>query len=147
MSFVERHGLWTAEQRAAARELVKSTQSRGIEVVRFSFADQHGILRGKTITAAELPRALEDGVTVTTTLFAKGEVYRLRAEDRDAERALAAYARALETKTAPPETLRGTMLVELKTGARDRARVAFEAYLRARPDAPDAEALKMLLSQ
>jgi glutamine synthetase len=71
MSFVERHGLWTAEQRAAARELVKSAQSRGVEVVRFSFADQHGILRGKTITAAELPKALEDGVTVTTTLFAK----------------------------------------------------------------------------
>ena len=71
MSFVERHGLWTAEQRAAARELVKGAQSRGIEVVRFSFADQHGILRGKTITAAELPRALEEGVTITTTLFAK----------------------------------------------------------------------------
>lgn len=71
MSFVERHGLWTAEQRAAARELVKSAQNRGVEVVRFSFADQHGILRGKTITAAELPKALEDGVTVTTTLFAK----------------------------------------------------------------------------
>jgi glutamine synthetase len=76
MSFVERHGLWTGEQRAAARELVKSAQGRGVEVVRFSFADQHGILRGKTITAAELPKALEDGVTVTTTLFAKDTSHR-----------------------------------------------------------------------
>jgi len=79
--------------------------------------------------------------------FAKGEVYRLRGGDGDAARALAAYARALETKNAPPETLRGTMLVELKTGARDRAQAAFEAYLKAKPDAADADALKMLLSQ
>ncbi|HSD55243.1 MAG TPA: glutamine synthetase family protein [Burkholderiales bacterium] len=76
MSFVERHGLWTAEQRAAARDLVQSLQGRGVEVVRFSFPDQHGILRGKTITAAELPKALEDGVTVTTTLFAKDTSHR-----------------------------------------------------------------------
>jgi glutamine synthetase len=71
MSFVERHGLWTDAQRAAARELSRDAQRRGIELVRFSFPDQHGILRGKTITAAELPRALEEGVAVTTTLFAK----------------------------------------------------------------------------
>jgi glutamine synthetase len=71
MSFVERHGLWTAEQRAAARELAKSAAARGVEVVRFSFPDQHGILRGKTIMTAELGKALEDGVTITTTLFAK----------------------------------------------------------------------------
>ena len=71
MSFVERHGLWSAEQRAAARELARDARQRGIEVVRFSFPDQHGVLRGKTITAAELPRALEEGVTITTTLFAK----------------------------------------------------------------------------
>ena len=79
--------------------------------------------------------------------FAKGEVYRLRGEDGDAARALAAYARALETKNAPPETLRGTMLIELKSGARDRAQAAFEAYLKAKPDAADADALRMLLSQ
>jgi glutamine synthetase len=76
MSFVERHGLSSAEQRAAARELVKSAAARGVEVVRFSFPDQHGILRGKTITAAELAKALEDGVTITTTLFAKDTSHR-----------------------------------------------------------------------
>lgn len=71
MSFVERHGLWTEAQRAAARELVRRAEAGGVEVVRFSFPDQHGVLRGKTITATELPKALADGVTVTTTLFAK----------------------------------------------------------------------------
>jgi len=71
VSFVDRHGLWTAEQRAAARTLADEVKRRGLEVVRFSFPDQHGILRGKTVTAAEVGAALESGVTITTTLFAK----------------------------------------------------------------------------
>jgi glutamine synthetase len=71
MSFVDRFGLWTDAQRAAARSLPAETAGRGVEVVRFSFPDQHGILRGKTVTVAELPKALADGVTFTTTLFAK----------------------------------------------------------------------------
>lgn len=71
MSFVERHGLWTAEQGAAAKKLVKEFESRGIEVVRFSFPDQHGVLRGKTLTAAEAAHALFEGVALTSTLLAK----------------------------------------------------------------------------
>lgn len=71
MSFVARHGIWSEAQRAAAHALRDEVEARGLEVVRFAFADQHGILRGKTVAAAELERALEDGVTVTTTLFAK----------------------------------------------------------------------------
>jgi hypothetical protein len=39
------------------------------------------------------------------------------------------------------------MLVELKTGARDRAQAAFDAYRKAKPEAADIEALRMLLSQ
>jgi glutamine synthetase len=76
MSFVERHGLWTPEQRAAARALVEEVKRRGLESVRFSFPDQHGILRGKTVTAAEVGAALENGVTITTTLFAKDTSHR-----------------------------------------------------------------------
>jgi len=69
--FVERHGLWSGAQHAAAAQLVKELQTRNIEVVRFSFPDQHGILRGKTLTVAEAARALYEGVTLTTTLLAK----------------------------------------------------------------------------
>ena len=56
--------------------LAEEIEPRGLEAVRFSFADQHGVLRGKTVTAAELGKALEDGVTVTTTLFAKDTSHR-----------------------------------------------------------------------
>jgi glutamine synthetase len=75
-SFVERHGLWNEAQRAAARELTERVARGGVEVVRFSFADQHGVLRGKTVTAGEFAKALADGVTVTTTLFAKDTSHR-----------------------------------------------------------------------
>ena len=69
--FVERHGLWTKEQAASAKMLVKDFETRGIEVVRFSFPDQHGVLRGKTLVVAEAAKALFEGVALTSTLLAK----------------------------------------------------------------------------
>lgn len=44
---------------------------KGINAVRFSFADQHGVLRGKTLAASESAEAFERGVTVTSTLLLK----------------------------------------------------------------------------
>jgi glutamine synthetase len=44
---------------------------KGIKQVRFSFADQHGVLRGKTLTASAAEAAMERGVTVTSTLLLK----------------------------------------------------------------------------
>jgi glutamine synthetase len=49
----------------------KTIEEKGLKTVRFSFADQHGILRGKTLAAAEAQAALERGVTVTSTLLLK----------------------------------------------------------------------------
>ncbi|HYN11056.1 MAG TPA: glutamine synthetase family protein [Burkholderiales bacterium] len=48
----------------------------GLKAVRFSFADQHGILRGKTLTVSEVEAALERGVTVTSTLLLKDTSHR-----------------------------------------------------------------------
>ena len=52
-------------------ELLKDIELHGIKVVRFSFADQHGVLRGKTLDVSEVKSALERGVTVTSTLLLK----------------------------------------------------------------------------
>ena len=64
MSFVRRHGLWSDAQHAAAREMADRIRADGVEVVRFVFADQHGLTRGKTLVAAEALRVLEDGIAV-----------------------------------------------------------------------------------
>ena len=56
--------------------ILKEIESRGLKAVRFSFADQHGILRGKTLAASEVRSALEHGVTVTSTLLLKDTSHR-----------------------------------------------------------------------
>jgi len=71
VSFVERHGLWSAEQKDAVKRLIAVVEEKKLETVRLSFADQHGILRGKTLIARDAIAALEGGVGVTTSLLAK----------------------------------------------------------------------------
>ena len=71
LSFVERHGLWSSEQQEAATRLRRIVEDQKLEVIRFSFPDQHGILRGKTLVASEALASLESGCTITTTMFAK----------------------------------------------------------------------------
>ncbi len=67
--FVARHTLWTAEQTAAAAEVVERINE--IDVVRFAFADPHGVVRGKTLVAAEAVKALRTGVSCTATMLLK----------------------------------------------------------------------------
>ncbi len=51
--------------------LLKEIKSKGVETVRFSFADQHGILRSKSIAAAEVRAALKSGVGFPSSLLFK----------------------------------------------------------------------------
>ena len=75
-SFVERHDLWTPAQHEAARRMLATVAERGLHSVRFVFADQHGVARGKTVVAGEADSALHAGVGVTTTLLAKDTAHR-----------------------------------------------------------------------
>jgi glutamine synthetase len=76
MTFVERHALWSDSQFAAAESVDKSIAERELETVRFSFVDQHGVLRGKTVVAADAARMMRNGCTATTTLLAKDTSHR-----------------------------------------------------------------------
>jgi glutamine synthetase len=75
-TFVTRHGLWGDAQAEAARDIERAIKRHKLELVRFSFCDQHGTLRGKTLVAAEALRALRSGVTMTSTLLAKDTSHR-----------------------------------------------------------------------
>src|SRR5215831_5037155 len=75
-SFVERHDLWDDAQAKAAAQVERIIKKEKLEVVRFSFADQHGVLRGKTLIASEAPAAMRGGVNMTTTLLAKDTAHR-----------------------------------------------------------------------
>jgi glutamine synthetase len=55
---------------------VGGVKLEGLKAVRFSFADQHGVLRGKTLAASEAKAAVEKGVTITSTLLLKDTSHR-----------------------------------------------------------------------
>src|SRR6478752_3469219 len=76
MSFVKTHGLWTDAQNAAFAQLLERLKESAVQVVRFSFPDQHGLLRGKTLVVDDAIKAFESGVTLTSTLLAKDTSHR-----------------------------------------------------------------------
>ncbi len=74
--FAERHGLWETGRAEAAIEVEAQVRRDSVDVIRFSFADQHGLLRGKTLMAPELPRALRNGVGCPSSLLLKDTSHR-----------------------------------------------------------------------
>jgi glutamine synthetase len=76
MHLAEKAGLWTDDRRAAAREVERRIQAGELTVVRLSFADQHGILRGKTYTAGEIGSVMKAGVGFSATMLLKDTAHR-----------------------------------------------------------------------
>jgi glutamine synthetase len=61
IGFIERFEFWTDEQKEAARKVEAEVREKGLRHVRISWADQHGIARGKTLTADGFASALRNG--------------------------------------------------------------------------------------
>jgi len=57
--FIARHELWSDEQRDAAERV--AAEAANLRQVRIAWGDQHGIVRGKTLTVPEFLHVLEDG--------------------------------------------------------------------------------------
>jgi predicted Zn-dependent protease len=79
--------------------------------------------------------------------YNEGEVYRLRAEAGDDQRAIEAYAAALALPDAPPEAWRAKGYALLKTGHKDEAHAALNRYLELMPGAKDAGMVRFTLDQ
>ena len=56
--FIEKHGLWTADQDRQAEEIKRRLEAGGIKLVRVCWADPHGASRAKTVTAGAFIGAL-----------------------------------------------------------------------------------------
>jgi len=69
--FIDRFDLWTDAQYAAAAQMRRVIDEIGLEMVRFAFVDQHGLLRGKTITRSAVAAAMRSGVTAPSSLLLK----------------------------------------------------------------------------
>ncbi|MEO6247429.1 MAG: M48 family metallopeptidase [Sphingomicrobium sp.] len=72
--------------------------------------------------------------------FAEAEIWRLRGDpkQRDAERAAAGYAAAVQMPDAPPDAWRWHGVMLQKSGRTAEARAAYARYLAMAPSAPDA---------
>ncbi len=75
-TFAERHSLWSDEQARLAKEVSARIKFEGLESIRLSFPDQHGLLRGKTLMAGTIADNLGDGCALTTTLLLKDTSHR-----------------------------------------------------------------------
>jgi glutamine synthetase len=73
--FIERHGLWSEEQRRQAEALKRRVQDAGLSLIRLAWADPHGCSRAKAVTAPAFFEALTGGYNInvaTTTLDSAG---------------------------------------------------------------------------
>src|SRR5256885_1492686 len=67
--FIDRHGLWSDAQKAAAVEVLKKIEQDGIQMIRLSWPDQYGLLRGKMLSVAALRSAFGSGSEITMAPF------------------------------------------------------------------------------
>ena len=70
-SFAQRCGIHDEAREERVKELVHTIQATGVELVRFAWCDQHGVLRGKTLVASAIARAMREGVGMVGTLLLK----------------------------------------------------------------------------
>lgn len=69
--FADRHGLHAGDAQKTLKQVMDRVRTEGLEVVRISFVDQHGLLRGKTITVDGLASAFQSGITMPSSLLLK----------------------------------------------------------------------------
>jgi glutamine synthetase len=70
-SFAQLCGVHDAARAAACERVARLVEASGVELVRVVWCDLHGVTRGKTVTAAALRRAFEDGIGMVSTLMLK----------------------------------------------------------------------------
>src|SRR6185503_15525260 len=66
--FIERHGLWTDDQRRLAKALAARVKKEKLKLFRVAWADPHGASRAKTVTLPAFLDALQNGYTITVEL-------------------------------------------------------------------------------
>jgi glutamine synthetase len=69
MSFAAACGVADAARAAACEAVARRMRDQGVALVRIGWCDTHGILRGKTLTAAAVPRALASGIGMASTIL------------------------------------------------------------------------------
>src|ERR1700710_3024005 len=62
--FIEKHGLWSDDQRRQAAEIATRVEREDIRLVRIAWSDPHGVSRAKMVTAQAFLSALKGGYNI-----------------------------------------------------------------------------------
>jgi glutamine synthetase len=74
-TFIEKHGLWSCEQKRLAADIVRRVEGQKLRFVRLAWSDTHGYSRAKALTIPAFIAALTNGYNIgvaTTTLDSAG---------------------------------------------------------------------------
>ena len=74
-TFIDRHGLWSDEDRRLAADIKRRVKAEKLRYVRLAWSDTHGYCRAKTLTVPAFLSALSAGYNIgvaTTTLDGAG---------------------------------------------------------------------------
>jgi predicted Zn-dependent protease len=96
-------------------------------------------------TVALLNRLLEKEPGDPLLLHYRGEAYRLRAQDKDMDLALADYQAAIDSGKPQANTWRALGQARLKLGQEQAGHQALHNYLDLAPQAPDSNLIKQML--
>jgi beta-barrel assembly-enhancing protease len=105
---------------------------------------QKGNFNGSMVLLNRLLKDQDDSAEVH---FFLGEVYRLRGEKDDCEKACSEYQKALNLENPPPEIDRCLGVVYLRMGKAKEARDSFEEYLKVNPDASDRQMIESYINR
>lgn len=68
-NFIDRHGIYSEAEQAAARALLARIDELGLDAIRMTWPDQHGLLRGKSMSRDGFASALKGGIEITMAPF------------------------------------------------------------------------------
>ncbi|MBD2729600.1 glutamine synthetase [Nostoc sp. FACHB-892] len=69
LGFIERHHLWTEIQKEASENIKAVVKERDLLLIRTAWADQHGIVRSKSLLPQAFLSTLENGMQISTGTF------------------------------------------------------------------------------
>jgi predicted Zn-dependent protease len=94
-----------------------------------------------------LNRLLVDSDDPSEIHFFLGELYRLRGESGDCEKACSEYQRALNQGNPPSEINRSLGITYMRMGRKKESIKSFETYLKENPDASDRQMIESYINQ
>ena len=69
--FADRFAIYNDDQRRKIAEIIGRVEADNIRTVRIGFADQHGVMRGKSFAASQIGALFASGMTAPSSLLLK----------------------------------------------------------------------------